>query len=536
MISKSWLRDIQIFLDPSLKQKDNILFSSVTSFIEDKGYSASLELSHLNYRFTPLLIGLGDHSLKDTFNIIYKERNMSLFSEQKDPPGVMLGAFNNLDEFKIYFRYFEDKILDQIFTVEKKQLQKATKYLKASSSSSEMSNFEYTVDEIKSIDEFDREVFSIIQFEDLDNFLESYSKANKFSLFLKDPSSVTDDEEILFPIRFGSQLRFLEIKSLSMKMGLNFFASIQNVLNRIELREHKDQSFNELENLFSKLDLPIAVFDYDQNLILHNNLFIKLNLSAKKCLGFKVNEQVTIGNDVLRVQKIIDHDKKLTHINFIPVNEVLGANKSPSSEELGIVSSSIAHEINNPLAGILAALNVLELDDYSDEIEEKFGQMKQSVNRCKKLVETFLGFSKVDNRNLSSTQYGKDSFLQAMELMRFRLIENNITINFEYDEKEKLSYPVNSHVLSMIFYLFLGELLTSFSHQALVERTDKKRINLGVDENYDGIKLTFDKGISIGDALIKSRLVEHLIEDENMQITFNPGLIHFGYKEVAGKL
>jgi hypothetical protein len=123
-----------------------------------------------------------------------------------------------------------------------------------------------------------------------------------------------------------------------------------------------------------------------------------------------------------------------------------------------------------------------------------------------------------------------------MELMRFRLIENNITINFEYSEKEKLSYPVNSHVLSMIFYLFLGELLTSFSHQALVERTDKKRINLGVDENYDGIKLSFDKGISIGDSLIKSRLVEHLVEGENMQITFNPGLIHFGYKEVAGKL
>ena len=65
--------------------------------------------------------------------------------------------------------------------------------------------------------------------------------------------------------------------------------------------------------------------------------------------------------------------------------------KSVSSEELGIISSSIAHELNNPLGGILAGLSVLLLEDLEMENRLSLEEMKRGTERCRQLINIFLG-------------------------------------------------------------------------------------------------------------------------------------------------
>ena len=536
MINSSWYKHFPISVDPLLKQKDLGLYQNILLFLKEKEFTNVDQENFSKSIFQPLKIVLSENHDSDSFVIKYKETNMSLFAEESSPEGIHLGNFSNTDDFRSLFKTYQKEIKKQIIKLETQFYKKSLKDLKENSKTKELAVESLTEDDINYLDEFETEVFKIIKIDGISSFLESFNKGREKRIELLEPDYIIDYKGLSFPFNLVNQLYFITFDKISPLVAVLAYSHIHNAIKRIEQKDSKALAFKEFDELFSKLDIPLAVFNMEQNLILHNNLFIKLNLSAKRCFNFKINEQVTIAGDVFKVQKIVDSEKGLVHLNFIPVNEVLGSSHSPSSEELGIVSSSIAHELNNPLAGVLAALNVLELDDYNDEIHEKFNQMKQSVNRCKKLVETFLGFSKVNNQDRGLTSYGKESFMQAMELMRFRLIESNITISFDYNQKEKLSYPVSSHVLSMIFYLFLGELLTSFSHQNLVELSNSKKLNLKVDENYDGIHLTFDKGILLTDNLLKSRLAGHLVEGERLELQSSPGLISLVYKDELGKL
>jgi hypothetical protein len=535
MINNSWFKHFPIYVDIKLKQFDHSLYQNINYFLKDKKFEASESETFKDPFYKPLKIVYLSNEDKSVSVIHFKESNMNLFTEDAEILGERLGTFSNFEQFKSVFITYEKEILSFIQKLESKLYKKTLKDLKNLSSTKVLNEMELSSDEAEFLDRFELELYQVIQKNELPSFLETFNKNQQTKIFLFEPDEAQVVKRTIFPISDGGKLKFIGFEKCSDRLALNIYASYSNAIKRIEQKDSKLIAFKQFDELFSKLDIPIAVFDSDQNLILHNNLFIRLNLSAKKCFSFKINEQVTIENDIYKVQKIVESEKNLVHLNFIPVNEVLGSH-NPSSEELGIVSSSIAHELNNPLAGVLAALNVLELDDYSDEIHEKFNQMKQSVNRCKSLVETFLGFSKVNNKDRGLTSHGKDSFMQAMELMRFRLIENNITIPFQYNEKEKLSYPVSSHVLSMIFYLFLGELLTCFAHQNLVELNNSKKINLDVEEDYSGITLKFDKGISLTDNLLKSKLAFHLVEGEKLALSYELGIIRLTYKDEFGKL
>ena len=461
---------------------------------------------------------------------------MSLF-EEEESKNKPFQTFGSIDEFYKALNSYVQIVDDEIKKREEKIFKETLKELKKDSSPKQLNLYEFSQQDQMIVEDFELELFQIIDKEALENFIDVYNKKTDFGLSLIHPSDISSHQkEILYPIIIDARLYLLAFRDCKASIAITIYGAFSSAVERITLKDKKIQGVKELDNLFSKLDIPLAIFDLDQNLVLHNDLFIKLNLSAKECFGFKINEQITIDSDIFKIQKILNTENNLLHLNFIPVNEVLGSSDSPSSEELGIVSSSIAHELNNPLAGVLAALNVLELDDYTEEIHEKFDQMKESVGRCKKLVETFLGFSKINNQNFGATSHGKGSFLQAMELIRFRLIENNITINYHYSEKEKLSYPVNSHVLSMIFYLFLGELLTNFSHQNLVELKNIKRINLDIIEDYNGIEFKFDERILLSENITKSKLIEHLIDGERMQLKHEEGALSLVYREEFGKL
>lgn len=63
--------------------------------------------------------------------------------------------------------------------------------------------------------------------------------------------------------------------------------------------------------------------------------------------------------------------------------------------EIGTIGSSIAHELNNPLGGILSFVQLIKMDlKPSDPLYEDIVSMEEGVRRCKDIVQNLLGFTR----------------------------------------------------------------------------------------------------------------------------------------------
>ncbi len=282
------------------------------------------------------------------------------------------------------------------------------------------------------------------------------------------------------------------------------------------------------EQSFRQLTLPMALISASGDILVHNQSFIKLNLTPQNCLKYQNHEKIILENDeAYKVTKIaVDSESKTFFVSFSSVDwKKNKTEKNSSTEELGIISSSIAHELNNPLAGIMAAIGLLSLDDnWSEDALSDLEEMKRGSLRCKVLVETFLGFSRMTPLHTAKGSFSS-SLEQALNLIRFRLVENNIKLSFKYDLKDN-DRPINSSIFSMVFYLIFGELITAFSHHSLItkDKVDNKLIDGKIileKIGKDKVKLVIrvNSEFDFQDQVRNAKLIKHLLSLENFDLS-----------------
>ena len=188
-------------------------------------------------------------------------------------------------------------------------------------------------------------------------------------------------------------------------------------------------------------------------------------------------------------------------------------NYAKSHSELGIITSSIAHELNNPLAGILAAINMLELEDWEEEDESILSEMKSSANRCKNLINTFLGFSKVYDQKSGFSTFG-NILAQAISLLSNRKIESGIAIQTKISD-DLIRQEICGASLPIILYLILSEMMTLKNHEQLID-SSSNTFDCNFTKNGNDIVLQV-RNLSIEGQKNKilNRLIIHLLGIEN---------------------
>lgn len=83
-------------------------------------------------------------------------------------------------------------------------------------------------------------------------------------------------------------------------------------------------------------------------------------------------------------------------------NQIL---KSTKRAELGILSSNIAHELNNPLGGIISFLQLIKMDLKKDAYEyNDILALEESAHKCKDIIQRLLDFSRKSSDNLDSQE------------------------------------------------------------------------------------------------------------------------------------
>ncbi len=202
---------------------------------------------------------------------------------------------------------------------------------------------------------------------------------------------------------------------------------LQKISDALSLRLKQIETENEIENsnlqwetTFKALPFKAALINKKYQILELGGQFNtdefknkKTNLCYERffdrnapCEGCKLGENFLVDqkNDSLEVnsKEIFDPiNDEHYFLNFYRDFEVstLGESRSATKtklEELGIISGSIAHELNNPLGGIKILLELLEDDENMSSAHDKkdLSVLMSSTNKCIDIVRELLSFTR----------------------------------------------------------------------------------------------------------------------------------------------
>lgn len=299
-----------------------------------------------------------------------------------------------------------------------------------------------------------------------------------------------------------------------------------------------------LNDAFDQVHYPMALITKEGDLFGHNIAFSKFNIYLKECLELKDGSQYEDNGDLFNVQvKSIIHEDlnyNLYIFSDVYVSESESESESHksipklSSNHLGIITSSIAHEINNPLGGIIAAITCLQMEDeVNSRFNSELSEISNAAQKCKELVKIFLGFSKtLPQDNLDNIDR---TISYALDLLRSRMIESKVLLDFTYELKSKGQKSlVNSSVFTMVFYLIFNEVLSSFYKYLLIAEKEIAKstfVNMLCFEHDNHIEIVIDSDLSLLKNVKEIKLVDYLLKMEEFHVLFKKNSI----KIIKGK-
>lgn len=146
---------------------------------------------------------------------------------------------------------------------------------------------------------------------------------------------------------------------------------------------------------------------------------------------------------------------------------------------VGEVAAGVAHEINNPLTGILGNAQLL-LAKTSDEYSQKrLDQIVQGVQRCHKIVQGLMGFA-AKGRTEKSFEDVNELFKDTLSLRAYQMRVDSIEIETHL-APDLPQIQVVGHELRSVFLNIINN-----AHQALLEvegRQRRLRVRTGIRDS-----------------------------------------------------
>lgn len=194
--------------------------------------------------------------------------------------------------------------------------------------------------------------------------------------------------------------------------------TVSLALDRLRKIEELGVLKEQWESTFDAILDPVALIDENYEIIQANKSFQSSNASpmAKRCYeilfrrtepcqGCERGQNFQLKNpdstfQVISQQIKFDDDKKNAYIHFYKdISENLKMEKqildSARRAELGTISSSIAHELNNPLGGILTYTQLIKMDlDSRDPIFPDIIEIEKGALRCRDIIQNMLIFTR----------------------------------------------------------------------------------------------------------------------------------------------
>ncbi len=106
--------------------------------------------------------------------------------------------------------------------------------------------------------------------------------------------------------------------------------------------------------------------------------------------------------------------------------------ESTKMAELGTIGSSIAHELNNPIGGMLNFLQLIKMSlTDKDPLREDIEAMEKAAHRCRDIVHNLLGFARHHDLTEAQTFSVQDLIHQALKIIEIKARYQDVV--FELD-------------------------------------------------------------------------------------------------------
>lgn len=176
------------------------------------------------------------------------------------------------------------------------------------------------------------------------------------------------------------------------------------------------------------------------------------------CVSCKLGENFQVNNNLqtFRVQSNNfnlnedDENRYWIHL-YEDISEQIALEskfqQSARLAELGLISSSIAHELNNPLGGIISYLQIMKIElPQNHPFQNDIAMMNETALRMKKIIEDLLIFSRKESTLQIEEASIQDVLHKYIDLLQIQLKKENLKVSL----KESVE-PVE-HRLSILHF------------------------------------------------------------------------------------
>lgn len=168
---------------------------------------------------------------------------------------------------------------------------------------------------------------------------------------------------------------------------------------------------------------------------------VEVEMSAAIIYDDKGNESATMAiyND-LKDKTRVEKELKLTQQQLA---------QSEKMASIGQLAAGVAHEINNPLTGVLFyASLLLEREDLDADAKQDLGYIVEDAERCRNIVKSLLVYSRSTDSNKSIVQIN-EIVDKSLKLIRDQKKFQNITIK-KYLAEEMMLVNADTNKLNQV--------------------------------------------------------------------------------------
>lgn len=171
--------------------------------------------------------------------------------------------------------------------------------------------------------------------------------------------------------------------------------------------------------------------------------------------------------------------------------------QSEKMASIGTLTAGVAHEINNPLAGIAIGLKRLEKDPGNTrQIKTYIAMMQEALSRIEQVIKDLLAFSRKESFQVKPAN-AAELVRQSLKLALYRVKSENIACDLK-DETHGLMIEVFPNRMEQVFLNIIINAIDSVTEKINKDDSVKGRVEIRIKDIGDSVAFVFeDNGVGI---------------------------------------
>lgn len=339
------------------------------------------------------------------------------------------------------------------------------------------------------------------------------------------------------------------------KQDLNYFVKLNEALqinlNRYNNLLELQQNERLFDLAFHSSPHPIIIIDkdyhiYQANLAAEKNAAdAKENLKCyellfdrnKPCVGCQLGSKFEIQknfNTYAVQSNRFSNSQDSENAYWIHLYEDISEQKALEGKyqqaaklsEVGLISSSIAHELNNPLGGIISYLQIMKMEIPNEHpFQEDIKFLTEASLRMKKHIEDLLFFSRKEDQVKLEKADLFEVLQKNLDLLQMQLKKEHLIVSFVNDEQTLFHDISILHFRNIIHLVF-----QFFQHKLKIKKQNKANfsglVEVKLSQDQTGTYLSFNSNLGPHDIKLNSNdlsliTLEKSILDQGFQLVIS---------------